>query len=162
MRLIVDSREQAPYSFSDEKYDVSLETGTLQSGDYSLAGLTDRVAIERKSLDDLACTLTAGRERFERELVRARGLDRFWLVVEGDMDQVARHEYRSKMHPAALIQSVFAFQARYGLSVVWAGNRDRGEYATYSLLEKYVTEQEKRFRAITEAAGLKPPLPGAA
>lgn len=64
MRLIIDSREQAPYDFAT--YDVDTEPGTLHTGDYSLAGFEDRVAIERKSLDDLIACLCVGRERFER------------------------------------------------------------------------------------------------
>jgi len=152
LHLIVDSREQAPYTFSGDKYpDLSVETGTLQTGDYSLSGLTDMVAIERKSLDDLAGSLTTGRERFKRELARSKGLDFFSLVIEADMDQVARHEYRSQMKPKALIQSLFAFQVRYDLNVIWAGSRERGEYATYSLLQKYAAEQEKRLKTVMKA-----------
>ena len=154
MRIIIDSREQTPYSFSGDKYnDVVLKVGTLQTGDYSLVGFTDAVSIERKSLNDMASTLTRGRDRFERELQRSRSLDFFALVIEADMNQVARYEYRSKMDPKAFIQSLFAFQVRYGLNIVWSGNRERGEYVTYSLLQKYVVEQEKRVNAINNALG---------
>lgn len=37
MKLIVDSREQAPFTFAD--YDCEVLAGTLTTGDYSLAGL---------------------------------------------------------------------------------------------------------------------------
>lgn len=53
MKIIVDTREQAPFTFAHERYQVELETGALALGDYSLAGLSDRVAVERKSLADL-------------------------------------------------------------------------------------------------------------
>lgn len=61
MKILIDTREQAPYSFQGKYYqDVKIEHGTLQSGDYSLAGLTDKIAVERKELPDLIQCL--GRE----------------------------------------------------------------------------------------------------
>ena len=48
MRILIDSREQAPFTFPD--YDVDPEPATLPAGDYSLAGFQDRTAIERNSL----------------------------------------------------------------------------------------------------------------
>ena len=45
--IIIDSREQIPYEFEGS------QVGTLKSGDYSLDGFQDRVAVERKSKADL-------------------------------------------------------------------------------------------------------------
>ena len=58
MKIVIDTREQAPFPFSGEQYrGTETAFGTLDTGDYSLAGLTDKVAVERKSLPDLvACT----------------------------------------------------------------------------------------------------------
>jgi len=137
----VDTREQRPYQF--EKYDVEAIRHTLKTGDYSLAGYEDRVAFERKSLDDLIGCLTTGRDRFERELARAKkGLDFFAVVVEGSMDDVARGKYRSDMNPHAALQSIIAFQVRHGSSFVWAGSRANAEYMIYWMLEKFKREQE--------------------
>lgn len=48
MRVIVDSREQAPFPFRGPRYEgATVEVGTLSVGDYSLAGLADKVAVER-------------------------------------------------------------------------------------------------------------------
>ncbi|WP_241160230.1 hypothetical protein [Desulfovibrio sp. ZJ369] len=51
--------------------------GSLTVGDYSLEGLTDKVAVERKELPDLVQCLGRERERFERELQRGMPLDAF-------------------------------------------------------------------------------------
>lgn len=49
--IIQDTREQCGYDFA--KYpEVVCETGTLDTGDYSLPGFTDKIAIERKTIDD--------------------------------------------------------------------------------------------------------------
>lgn len=144
MRLVIDSREQDPYSFS--RFNVETETAALLTGDYSLLGFEDRVAIERKSIDDLiGCLKDGNRERFERELARARHYDLFAVVVEATLDDVSKGRYRSAMKAHAALQSIFAFQVRYGIVFIWAGNRIGAEYVTYSLLEKYLAEIQKRF-----------------
>ena len=48
MNIIIDTREQNPYTF--EKYNVTIERAVLPVGDYSLPGFEDHVAIERKHL----------------------------------------------------------------------------------------------------------------
>ena len=73
MKIIVDTREQLPSHFTT--FECIAVPGTLVTGDYSLAGLEDRCSVERKGLDDLLSRLIGdGRQRFERELARARGL----------------------------------------------------------------------------------------
>lgn len=152
MKILVDSREKAPYRF--ENYPgVTTGTTSLQSADYTLAGLHDLVGVERKSLDDMAQTLTAGRERFVRELERARGFELFAIVVEGTLQDALAGKYRSKLAPQSFVQSLFAYQVRYGVHIMWAGNRQGGEHVCYSLLQKFLTEQRKRLEALTKAHG---------
>ena len=66
MLIVVDSREQCPFPFTHERYEAQVQPGTLTVGDYSLAGLEDKVAVERKSLPDLVACLGRERERFAR------------------------------------------------------------------------------------------------
>ena len=47
--IIQDTREQAPYTFACITPPPLVEVATLASGDYSIKGLEDKVAIERKS-----------------------------------------------------------------------------------------------------------------
>lgn len=152
MRLIQDTREQAPFTFTG--YDCEVQAGTLTTGDYSLAGLVDRCAVERKSLDDLLGCLTGeGRERFERELARAAGLECFAVVVEASMQDMAEGRYRSKMKPHAALQSVLAFQVRHGCPFLWCGTRARAEYAAFHFLRHYLREASTRYKSILEAHG---------
>lgn len=152
MIILHDTREQSPYLFA--RYEgVTVEAATLQTADYSLAGLTDRIGIERKSLSDLTGTLTAGRERFVRECERGAAFDYFALVIEASMEDVRRHNYRSQMTPQSLLQTLAAFSVRYGLHVHWCGSREGGEYMTFSLLQKYLREAENRLKTIIKAHG---------
>lgn len=95
--VVIDTREQRPFEFagltSDARHGrrplvVPTVVGTLGQGDYSLAGLQDVVAVERKSLADLYGTLGQGRERFERELERLAGLLWAAVVIEADWNAV--------------------------------------------------------------------------
>lgn len=152
MKIIIDSREQMPLDFSRWP-EVAVEVGGLPAGDYALKGLETRAAMERKSLDDLAGTLTAGRERFEAELTRARGFHLFAIVVEGTMQDVLQHRYKSRMEPHALLQSLFAYQNRFRVPTLWAGTRTEAAYAVKSLLEKFLVETRKTLAAIAKAHG---------
>ncbi len=144
----IDSREQLPYVF-----DIPSVVGKLDTGDYSVKGLEGCVAVERKSLDDLIGSITTGRERFKKELQRGKGLDYFALVVEGTLQDIAEHRYRSKMLPKAAIQSLIAFSVRYRLPVFFVENRAYGQRITESLLTKYAREIEMKAKLMEQSNG---------
>ncbi|MDL2317075.1 hypothetical protein LJC59_08395 [Desulfovibrio sp. OttesenSCG-928-A18] len=152
MKIVIDSREQAPFTFDHEKYTGTMvEVGTLDTGDYSLTGLTDRVAVERKSLPDLVACLGRGRERFERELQRAAALDAFAVAVEASWSDLATGQYRSQLNPHSACQSVLAFTARYRIPFMFAGSRAGAEYITWGFLRQYLESARKRWGTIVKA-----------
>lgn len=153
MTVIVDSREQTPFSFRHERYAATVEVGALTVGDYSLAGLEDKVAVERKSLPDLVLCLGRERERFERELQRGAALDAFAVVVEASWAELAGGKYRSHLNPHAACQSVAAFMGRYRVPFLFAGSRAAAEYVTWSFLRQYLEGAKKRWKAIVKAHG---------
>jgi ERCC4-type nuclease len=82
----------------------------LKEGDYSTPNLLQIARVERKTVSDFTSTLTWGRERFDRELVR---LDAFrWkcLVVEGSL---AECMHLKRMHPNAIVGSLASMFARH-------------------------------------------------
>lgn len=96
-RIAIDTREQAPWSFTGFRADaaqgrkpliIQTVTTTLASGDYSIDGLEAEVSIERKSVADFYGTILAERERFERELTRLQAMcdagGHAEIVCEGD------------------------------------------------------------------------------
>ncbi|MFW6052967.1 MAG: ERCC4 domain-containing protein [Desulfosalsimonas sp.] len=144
MKIITDSREQAPYTF--DRWQVEVERAGLPAGDYSLAGFMDRVAVERKSIDDLVnCLKEKERDRFERELAKLRVYELGAVIVEANLQDLAKGFYKSEMKPHAALQSVTAFYVRYGVPFLFCGNRAGAEYITYSLLAKFIYEIRKRF-----------------
>ena len=145
IKVKIDSREQLAYEFKTPS-----EIGTIPIGDYSICGLEDHIAIERKELNDLIGCLTIGRERFERELSKSRGLEYFALIIEASLSDLANGNYRSQMEPKSAIQSLLAFSIRYRLPVWFAESREYGQRFTESLLLKFAREIEKQFKVIEE------------
>ena len=149
MRILIDSREQMPFTFAG--YEVKAEVVALPVGDYSLPGFTDKVAIERKELNDLiSCLMNGNRDRFERELAKARHFDLFAVVVQAPLSAVSRGQYRSEMKVQAALQSILTLQMRYRAAFVWAGNRADAEYVVHGLLSKYLREIGERFKMATK------------
>lgn len=114
--IVIDSREQAPLTFTR----IASVPGTLYSADYSVQGLEHLIGIERKSIDDLSsCCMGANRARFERELHRLRGYRFARLLVIGSREDIVSGRYCSQIAPKAVLATLAAFEARY-LPVVFA------------------------------------------
>ena len=151
MKIIIDTREKNPFDFLSQNGDIQTELGTLALGDYSLAGLTDRVAVERKSLADLVMCLGTERERFERELMRAAAMESFCVVVESSWQALAEGKYRSKLNAGAACASVMAFMARHRIPFLFAGNRPNAEAVTAGFLRQYVKGKAHELKAVQAA-----------
>lgn len=114
--IVTDTREQTPLPFSN----IPTETGTLQSGDYSIRGLEHLFAIERKTITDLVGSVTRDRERFERELHRLRGFHFARLLVIGSEQEITNGQYRSNANPKAILHSMYALEIRYSVPIVFS------------------------------------------
>ena len=151
MHIIVDTREQLPFTF--DKYQCSIIKACLPVGDYSILGFEERIAIERKSPDDLVnCCMGADRIRFEKELAKAKAFEHFVVMIECSYADLAQGKYRSKMQPKSVVQTITDFWIRHGVSFIFAGSRNAAEYLTFSFLEKYLYEIEKRYKTATGKA----------
>lgn len=146
LNIIIDTREQTPYNFT--RYPVKATPGTLTSGDYSVYGFTDTVAVERKELGDLLGCLTHDRERFTRELERLRGYQSAALLIEAPYKRITAGAYRSRMNPDAAEQSIISIMERYRLPVFFADNREAGEKFVYDFIRHFIRHAEQRYNAL--------------
>lgn len=144
INVVVDSREQRPYQFND----YPTITKTLPIGDYSIFGLENYIAVERKEINDLISCLSHDRERFERELYRSKCLEYFGLIIECSLSDLVNGKYRSEMNPNSVIQSLLTFSIRYRLPVFFAESRTYGQIITESLLLKYARECEQKINKL--------------
>lgn len=134
--IIVDTREQTPWAFSEPTI-----RATLKTGDYSAQGLEDVVAIERKSLPDLVSSLTWGRQRFMREVERLKTFERRAIIVEGTFDDLTSKDYRGNATPQSLVASVLAIAVDHGVPVIFAGNPRKAAWCALWLLRRAWTKR---------------------
>jgi hypothetical protein len=159
--MVVDTREKRPYRFPGINDVVRKE---LNVGDYTHEGFEDTYAVERKSLDDLATSLGAERNRFENEIRRANGwanrnedgnpipgtkpdraLAEFVVVIEAPRYDVADWRnndycpnYYSNIHPNSVMGTVESWPDKYDtLRFEWAGSREEARQRTLALLDKW-------------------------
>ena len=118
MKIIIDTREQTPWSFPP---DIPTIPGTLDSADYSIEGLQELCGIERKSLSDfLGCCTGEGRDRFKRELLRLRSFRCKAVIIETSLNTILQGGYRSKINPESVLGSITSWQTRYDIPFVFA------------------------------------------
>ena len=129
--IAIDTREQRPYEYA------RAEVKTLATGDYSIVGLEERVAVERKSKADAYGSLGQGRARFRREWERLALLDYAAVVIEDSVPGFLRRPAHCKMNPRSAIGSLLAWSVRYKVPVFFAGDRSHAQALTYKLLQMY-------------------------
>ena len=131
--IVVDTREQRPYEFP-----TAYVRDTLQSGDYSLRGFEDRIAIERKKPSELFTNFTSTRDRFRREWERLASHDALHLIIEGDIYSCAtQYSDHSRVNPHVVIASLISWSRRFRFKFHFASDRLMAQALTYRILEDY-------------------------
>jgi ERCC4-type nuclease len=114
--VVVDSREQRPFKFTRFKNWIADEVvQTLPTGDYSVQGMENLIALERKSMGDLISTLMHNRERFFRECERLTSFKYKAIIVEAsyeDLKSPYTGEYTAA-HPNGVVGSLDAVEAKF-------------------------------------------------
>ncbi len=105
--ILIDTREQTPLEFQH----FPSERGTLATGDYGLAALPRQMCVERKSMSDLVGSLTAERDRFERELDRMAAYPFRRLLIIGGHMELHRILARRRVTANSIIGSMRAIDA---------------------------------------------------
>lgn len=141
--LTVDSREQRPIHQLLSPA-VTYELGvTLSTGDYSLKGLTARVAWERKSIADLVMSCTSERTRFQECVERLSRYRYKAILVEGTREEIWAHAYRSQATPQSIIGSTRSFLVDWSVPTIWCGSA-KGVAEELEWMALRVTRLEKR------------------
>jgi len=80
--VLVDTREQNPFSFARFRgWFAGIENKPLKLGDYSVAGLEEICAVERKDLSDLVHSFTVERPVFIDRLQQMSRYPQRFLVI---------------------------------------------------------------------------------
>ena len=131
MIIAIDTRERKPYQFERS------EVKTLSSGDYSIIGLENRVAVERKTKADAYASLGTGRARFKRAVQRLSEFDFAAIVIESSLQDFLVPPPFTRMRPRSAVGSLLAWTVKFGVPTFFADDRRLGRAVTRQLLRMY-------------------------
>lgn len=162
--VVIDSREQAPFSFKGFTADgggrgkpplplvVPITVAALATGDYSIAGHEAEIAVERKSKSDLFQTFISDRERGIAQLERLAALPWAAIVVEADIgavingpDHLPAGDPLRVRQGKSLYRSWLAWEQRYP-TVHWhfLPTRTLAERTCYRVLERWWKDRQQK------------------
>jgi hypothetical protein len=129
LQIVVDTHEQYPYRFATQQ--VTTVRRALPCGDYGLlAGGRLVAAVERKSLADLATSLTTGKLRYA--IAELATLPRAAVVVEDRYSQIFTH---GQVRPATMADGLAELQIRWPeVPILFCETRALAEEWTYRYL----------------------------
>lgn len=139
--VVVDTREQEPYSFAAERFDTIRHA--LPAGDYSLAGFETDVAVERKTLEDFVHTVIRERDRFRAEILKLSTYSFACVVVEANVEDVLSGAYPSGAHPSSVLGAALSIIIDYGVPVYFCSNRQVACRFTCELLLRYFRRTQR-------------------
>jgi hypothetical protein len=136
--ITVDSRERYPYRFAAQQAETA--RAALAAGDYAVLAEdgSPHAAVERKTLDDLASSLSNGTLAFQ--LQRLAELPLAAIVIEGRYSALYKREHADGNW---LADQLARLQARYReVQLVFADSRPYAEDWTYRFLTTALADAE--------------------
>lgn len=127
--ILIDTREQHPWNFED----FSTITCKLDTGDYSLEGLENKLCIERKGcITEFASNLLD--ERFERELDRMSKYKYRYILLEFSLEDLINYplsiknpkiQEKIKVTGRFLLRKMLELQIKYDFHVYFVESLGR-------------------------------------
>ncbi|MGA7929169.1 MAG: ERCC4 domain-containing protein [Candidatus Sulfotelmatobacter sp.] len=133
--VLVDTREQMPFDFSRfSGWFAGVEKKALRVGDYTIVGLENICAVERKDLADLVHSFTVDRPAFVNRLRLMSSFPHRLLVISAALSQVKSPYAHSNINPNRILQSLIAVLAGLNIPVLCTETHELGEEVVASYL----------------------------
>ena len=125
--VLVDTREQLPLRLREQhpNWFADERRVTLKTGDYSVDGMREVLALERKSLADVVACVSpnASRERFIKQCERLSQFRWKAILVEATLEDIKRgfvgFDIQCGIHPNAVSGTLDAVEAKFGIPVIY-------------------------------------------
>lgn len=136
--IVIDSAEHMGYKFErfSNWFDGAVRK-KLPVGDYTLLGMENEIAIERKTLPDLVNSIIQERINFIMRCERLSEFKKKCFIIEGSLSLLKTPYEESKAHPNAVLGSIIATQERWNIPVYFLDNFILAEEFVASMLSKY-------------------------
>lgn len=164
--VLVDSREQMPLDLyaNHPNWFAGERCIALKAGDYSVEGMENIMALERKSMADAIGSTMAGRERFIRSCARLAKFRWKAILIEATYEDMKTPYYRfedlvTEAHPNAVCGTLDAIEAKFGIPILYSSsNRNLATEKAASWLSKHFMywwlEQNGHERVLIDSDGL--------
>ena len=144
--VLVDTREQQPLPlFANHRNWIAGERRVkLATGDYSVEGMENLLALERKSLADLVNCTNISRARFIANCLRLAKFRWRAILIEASYEDIKRgwdtDEIQSDVHPNSVCGLLDAIEAKFGIPVLLTSrHRELATERAASWLSKHFT-----------------------
>lgn len=149
--VIKDTREQDGYTFEpfNGRYTSckGMVVRKLDTGDYSLEGLEDKLCIERKGrISELAVNLGKDKARFMREIERMKDFPYKFLILEFSLEDLMKFPVDSDIPEAKwksmkitnkyILKMLVEFQLYDGIHVIFCGSKKNAKFVINSILKR--------------------------
>jgi hypothetical protein len=139
--VVIDTREQMPWEFGFH----TTSKRKLDTGDYSIEGLEDVLAIERKrSVSEIANNLSES--RLKDVLERLSKIKHSFILLEFSLDDVYQFPVGSdipkrlwdklKISGNYIIKRFIEMQMKYGVHILFCGNSENAERMAVSIMRR--------------------------
>jgi len=149
--IIKDSREKQGYTFeaSRTKYHVckGMVVRKLDTGDYSLEGLEDKICIERKGcVEELAINLGSKKYAFLNEIERMESFPHKYIILEFSLEDLikfpedtripVKNKGSLKITGKYMLKCLIEFQLWNNVHVLFCGNKHNAFLAVSSIFKR--------------------------
>lgn len=149
--IIKDTREQEGYTFkpSSSRYHVckGMVNRKLDTGDYSIEGLEDKLCIERKaSVVEFANNIGHDAARFAKEIERMKDFPYKFMIFEFSLSDVMNFPEGSdipeekwdslKITNKFMLRRVMEYQMKYGIHVLFCDSKKNAKWAVLSIIKR--------------------------
>lgn len=142
--VLIDTREKTPFLFPEGNLCTGSVIKKLDTGDYTLEGLEDKLCIERKKVvSEIAQNIT--QERFKEELIRMTNFKYRYIIFEFDWSSVLNFPYGCGL-PKSVIRKVrcrgkflehalIGLNMKYGIYTHYAGSTKNANKFCISIMD---------------------------
>ncbi len=145
--VVKDTREQDGYYFKPHNTCAGMVEHKLDTGDYTIQGLEDKVCIERKGcVEELAVNLGQKKHTFLDEIDRMSPFPHKFLILEFSLDDLIKFPDETRIPTKKLssvkitgkymLKCLFEFQLYNNVQVLFCGNKYNAFIAVSSILKR--------------------------
>lgn len=140
-------KENKGYYWEENDWCEGYVTEKIETGDYTIVGLEDKVCIERKnSTAELSKNISE--DRFYREMERMALIPHSFIICEFTLEDILNFPINSgipqkrwkwlKITSKILLKRITEIQIKYGIKVIFCGNKENAWQMVNSIFKRVI------------------------